>query len=222
MQAVGCILEAPSSFYYNQTVLELTIGEPFVLNADYIGAELVFAVKDADLGKALPEGLTIDATNGTIYGIPTIEQKLTAYTLLCRNTRGDLTFSIQIAIHFPVSELEMGDSRWLWINPNDLGCGFFGLVEQSGMYNAYAKTTTVKINQYWNETTPYELVYKYTEYKNKEYNYILKKKIEMMFLSAEDEKYTFMITAYNITLSDNAIEKYHCNNIVANTSISAE
>lgn len=110
MQAVGCILEAPTSFYYSQTVLELTIGEPFFMNANYVGAELMFAVRDADLGKTLPDGLTINAKNGTIYGIPTTEQDLATYTLLCRNQRGDLTFDIQIAIHSTVSKLEMGDS----------------------------------------------------------------------------------------------------------------
>lgn len=99
VQAVGCILEAPTSFSYAQTDLELVKDKTMTsIPANYVGAELVFAVKDADLGKALPDGINIDAKNGTLYGTPTTEQEKTTYTLLCRNQRGDLTTDISILI----------------------------------------------------------------------------------------------------------------------------
>ena len=80
------------------------------LPANFIGAELTFSVKDADLGKSLPNGLFIDSKNGTIYGTPTEEQDLKSYSLLCRNVRGDLVTTIQISVRREEVVLTKGES----------------------------------------------------------------------------------------------------------------
>ena len=80
------------------------------LPANFIGAELTFSVKDADLGRSLPNGLFIDSKNGTIYGTPTKEQEQKSYSLLCRNIRGDLTTTIQISVRREEVVLTKGES----------------------------------------------------------------------------------------------------------------
>ena len=99
VESGACTILAPISFSYAQTDLELLKDKAMTsIPANYAGAELSFSVKDADLGKALPAGINIDAKNGTLYGTPTTEQEKATYTLLCRNIRGDLTTDISITV----------------------------------------------------------------------------------------------------------------------------
>ncbi|KAK8810192.1 hypothetical protein WA158_002620 [Blastocystis sp. Blastoise] len=96
-----CYLTAPSDLSY--------IDSPFTLHknifssipATVTGAELTFTIYPS-----LPNGLTINPSNGMISGTPTTNSALTTYTITATNTAGSITTTILILIDvvFCISE----------------------------------------------------------------------------------------------------------------------
>ncbi|KAK8814285.1 hypothetical protein WA158_008147 [Blastocystis sp. Blastoise] len=88
-----CTLIAPTDLTY--------IGSPFIyhknipvsLDASVTGIELTFTIYPA-----LPNGLTINPSDGTISGTPTTNSDATTYTVTATNTAGSVTTTIMIQI----------------------------------------------------------------------------------------------------------------------------
>ncbi|KAK8810577.1 hypothetical protein WA158_007152 [Blastocystis sp. Blastoise] len=88
-----CTLVAPTDLSYTGSPFIYHKNIPVSLDASVTGIELTFTIYPA-----LPNGLTINPSDGTISGTPTTNSDATTYTVTATNTAGSVTTIIMIQI----------------------------------------------------------------------------------------------------------------------------
>lgn len=86
---------APSSLNYPKASVSATAGQPIIPDIpSFNGTVTSFTV-----APALPTGLSLDSTNGTIYGTPTGVVAQSSYTVTAANSGGSTTAAITLAVN---------------------------------------------------------------------------------------------------------------------------
>ena len=88
---------APSSVAYNPTFI--TLAKDSAMTAATPSSGTGGAVDSWSISPALPAGLSMDNTTGTISGTPTVTSNATTYTVTATNTGGSATTTVTILIN---------------------------------------------------------------------------------------------------------------------------
>ena len=88
---------APSSIAYNPTFI--TLAKDSAMTAATPSSGTGGAVDSWSISPALPAGLSMDNTTGTISGTPTVTSTATTYTVTATNTGGSATTTVTILIN---------------------------------------------------------------------------------------------------------------------------
>jgi gliding motility-associated-like protein len=75
------------------------------------------------IDRALPPGLTFDATTGAISGTPTVPYELSAFTVTAYNTSGSSTTSLQIQVNGPIPPPKVPPPKISYVTPQVLSPG---------------------------------------------------------------------------------------------------
>jgi len=94
---VSVVNMAPANLYYGQTTINATLG--FAITAETPSAS--YYPTAYSITPALPTGLSIDPTVGTLSGIPLAVSPLTAYTVTASNSGGSTSITLHISVTGP-------------------------------------------------------------------------------------------------------------------------
>jgi hypothetical protein len=95
---VNAAVVAPSNLVYPQTGITATAGQAIIADTPtVIGTVTTFSVSPA-----LPAGLSLNTTTGTIFGTPTAVAAQATYTVTATNSAGSITATVQVAVIAPV------------------------------------------------------------------------------------------------------------------------
>jgi hypothetical protein len=103
--SITVVLPAPSQLLYPQTTIYATPG----ISITPLTPSVSGTVKSYSSSPALPAGLTLDQTTGTISGTPTVAAPKTTYIISASNSGGSATAQITITVAAaPTVVLELG------------------------------------------------------------------------------------------------------------------
>jgi hypothetical protein len=131
-------IPAPSGLTYPQTTISATVGQPITADTPTVtGTVTSYAVSPA-----LPAGLVIDATAGTISGTPTEAAASSAYVVTASNSSGSTTATLQIAVAAatpPPATFQYGTASIQW----PAGVAIQPDTPNGSYYNIAATTFTI-------------------------------------------------------------------------------
>jgi hypothetical protein len=98
---------APSNLVYPQTTIKASVGQAITPDMPTVSGTVAgFAVSPA-----LPGGLSLDSSTGTISGTPTTNAAQAVYTVIAANSLGSTTSNVTIAVVQPNILLELGHAN---------------------------------------------------------------------------------------------------------------
>lgn len=92
--AVAALVIAPSGLAYPQAAINATVGQTIAADTPTVTG----TVTSYTVNPALPAGLAISSTTGTITGTPTAASAQAAYTVTAANSAGSTTATVQITV----------------------------------------------------------------------------------------------------------------------------
>jgi hypothetical protein len=87
-------IAAPTNLVYPQTTITTAVGQAISPDVPTVSG----TVASYSVSPALPPGLTIDSSNGTISGTPTATSAQASYTVTAQNSSGTTTASLSIGV----------------------------------------------------------------------------------------------------------------------------
>ncbi len=134
-------LTAPSSLSYGTTFLVKTVGQSVSIAAPTVtGSSITYSISPA-----LPSGVAINSSTGSISGTPTAQALTADYTVTATNSGGSTTASIKLTF-LPQKRIAGGYSHFCGIYSNALKCWGDNQYGQLGIGNQLDKTTPTSVS----------------------------------------------------------------------------